>query len=277
MPGDPITSTANPFFRRVRALAAGRRDRSEHAFYCEGVQPVWRALRSGAEIETLVVSLEVAGDTSPAARLVEEARSAGIGVVEVSGGLFRRLSDRDGPTGVAAIVHRSERSLEELPVQPGSVFVVLHEIANPGNLGSILRTADAGGAEAVILSGVTADPFAPASVKASMGSLFNVTIGRAVDADRLFTWTARCQIATVTTSEHAELPYQDLDYPRPMALVFGSEGEGLGPDLLARGVTSVRIPMVGTASSLNLSVAVGVVLFEVQRGRLGGDPGGRRG
>jgi TrmH family RNA methyltransferase len=274
MTGDLITSGANPFFRRVRELAAGRRQKGEGSLYCEGVQPVWRALEAGADIEALVVAPALVDEGSPAGRLLELAADAGHRVVPVSGELFRRLSGRDGPSGIAALVRRAERPLEELPVGGDSVVVVLHEVANPGNLGSILRTADAAGAAGVVLSGATADPFSPAAVRASMGSLFNVVIARVPEVDRVFDWAVGAGVTAVTTSESAARSYDAVDYPRPLALVFGSEGEGLAPEVLDRGSLAVRIPMVGSASSLNLSVAVGVVLFEVQRGRLeprGGD------
>jgi TrmH family RNA methyltransferase len=274
MTGDLITSGANPYFRRVRELAAGRRHKGEASLYCEGVQPVWRALEAGADIEALVVAPALVDEGSPAARLLERAGDAGHRVVPVSSELFRRLSDRDGPSGVAAVVRRAERSLEELPVGEDSVVVVLHEVANPGNLGSILRTADAAGAAGVVLSGATADPFSPAAVKASMGSLFNVAIARVPEIDDVFDWAAGAGVTAVTTAEDAAWSYDAVDYPRPLALVFGSEGEGLPPEVLGRGSLAVRIPMVGSASSLNVSVAVGVVLFEVQRGRLEARGGG---
>ncbi|HLI44763.1 MAG TPA: RNA methyltransferase [Acidimicrobiales bacterium] len=268
MTGDLITSGANPFFRRVRELATGRRRKGETSLYCEGVQPVWRALEAGADIEALVVAPALVDEASPAARLLDRAVDAGHRVVRVSSELFGRLSDRDGPSGIAAVVRRAECSLEELPIGEDSVVVVLHEVANPGNLGSILRTADAAGAAGVVLSGATADPFSPAAVKASMGSLFNVAIARVPEIDDVFDWAAGAGVTAVTTSEDAARSYDAVDYPRPLALVFGSEGEGLAPEVLGRGSLAVRIPMVGGASSLNLSVAVGVMLFEVQRGRL---------
>lgn len=258
-----ITSPANPLVKRVRSLTGERR--RGPFFYCEGVQPVWRALEAGADIEVALVSDGLLSG-SPAARLVEQLADARVPLACLSASLFGRLSKRDGPTGVAAIVREPRIELDDLVVLPHSVFVVLDRVANPGNLGSIVRTADAAGTAGVVLTGRTADPFSHVAVKASMGSIFSVPVVKGRSSDELFAWAEAKGIAVATTSAHATQSVFDVELPRPLALVFGSEGSGLGPELLARGRHQLRIPMVGTASSLNLSVSVGIVLFECQRG-----------
>lgn len=263
---DLITSSANPLIKRIRALAEPRRRRSEQAFFCEGGQTVWRAVEAGADIEVLVVAPElIAG--SPAERLVAERQAAGLPVAKLSADLFGRLSGRDGPSGIGAVVRGTLGSLEDLEVAADSLLVVLHEVANPGNLGSIIRTADAAGVHGVVLLGSTTDPFAPAAVKASMGSLFSVSVVREVSVDKFFDWARAREVSVLTTSARAENSYLEADYRLPLALVFGSEGEGLSREMLDRGDSSLFVPMVGTASSLNLSVAVGVVVFEARRRR----------
>jgi TrmH family RNA methyltransferase len=263
---DLITSTANPFVKRVRALAAGRDRRSEWVF-CDGVQPVWRAIAAGIEIEALVVSPDLLAG-SPGERLVSEQEAAGTRVVRLSEAVYRRISARDGPTGLGAVVRAATTDLSTVPIGADSIYVVLHEVANPGNLGSILRSCDAAGAAAVVLTGTTTDPFSPQAVRASMGSVFALPTARAPDPGAFWSWAAEHDVTVVTTSAHADRSYLETDLPRPVAVVFGNEGTGLAPEMLACGDLSVRIPMVGSASSLNLSVAVGVMLFELQRGRL---------
>ncbi len=259
-----ITSTANPTLKRIRALASGHPDRGGSAFFCEGFQSVGRALTAGADIEALVVAPDLLA-TPQAESLVAEAESRGTRIVRVSAELFGRLSERDGPSGLAAVVRPTERRVADLEIAPDAVFVVLHEIANPGNLGSILRTADAAGVAAVILTGVTAHPFSPVTAKSSMGSIFNVPIARERDIRAVVDWARGSGVHVTTTSAHAGSSYAETRFPRPLALVFGNEGSGLRDDVLALGDDRVVIPMVGSASSLNLSVAVGILLFEVQR------------
>jgi len=259
-----ISSAANPLMKRLRALSERKGRRREGAFFVEGLQPVWQAVEAGAEIETFIVAPELLV-SAPAQRLIAEQTTRGVRVAQLSAVLFRGLSDREGPTGLGAIVRARTARLEDLPVRPDAPLIALHNIGNPGNLGTIIRTADAAGAGGIILLGETTDPFAPAAVKASMGALFAVPIAHIADPERFFVWAAERGVAIVGTSAHAEATHWAARYPRPLALLLGSEGDGLPPELLGRGTLQVRIPMGGTARSLNLAVATGILLYEVRR------------
>jgi len=261
---DLITSSANPLVKRVRLLAERRHRRREGAFVVQGIQPVWQAVEAGASIETLIVAPGLLG-RSPAARMVAEQEAAGVRVARLSEELFGRLSDREGPPGLAAIVRGRLAGLPELPAGPGSVFVALHEVGNPGNLGTIIRTANAAGAAGVVLIGHAADPFDPVAVKASMGALFSLPVAQASQAGEFFAWAADGGVTVVTTSARAAGSFWAARYPRPLALLFGAEGAGLPDEVLARGDARVRIPMAGTAESLNLAVAAGLLLYEAMR------------
>ena len=261
---DVITSTANPLVKRLRALAERKGRRREGAFFVEGLQPVWQAVEAGATIETFVVAPELLV-SERAQELIAAREAQGAKVARVSAGIFAAFSDRDGPAGLGAIVRARTARLADLAVRPDAPFVALHRIGNPGNLGTIIRTADATGAGGVILLGETTDPFAPAAVKASMGALFALPIAHVADPAEFFAWATERGVAVVTTSARAEHEHWAVRYPRPLALLLGSEGDGLPPDLLERGDLRVRIPMVGTAESLNLAVATGVLLYEVRR------------
>jgi TrmH family RNA methyltransferase len=261
---DLISSTSNPLIKRIRALDERKHRRREGAFFVEGLQPVWQAVEGGAQIETFVVAPELLV-SEPAQRMIAEQEARGVRVARVARAIFASLSDREGPTGLAAIVRAQTIKLEDLSVRPDAPLVVLHEIGNPGNLGTIIRTADAAGAGGIILLGETTDPFAPAAVKASMGSLFAVPIAHLADPERFFAWATAHGVAVVTTSARATTTHWSADYPRPLALLFGSEGTGLPPEILARGDLQVTIPMTGTARSLNLAIAAGVLLYEIRR------------
>lgn len=262
-----VTSAANPLVKRMRRLADRKHRRLEGAFVVDGIQPVWRAVEAGADIETLIVAPQLLAG-SPALRMVEQQRRAGVDVVEFDRELFSRLSERDGPSGLAAIVRGHTASLEQLEPGPQAVFVALHEVANPGNLGTIIRTADATGAAGVILIGDASDPFAPTAVKSSMGSLFAMPVARTPTLDAFFTWAAGRGVQVVATSGGATARHWQAEYRHPAALLFGSEGPGLPAAAIERSDLQVRIPMVGTAESLNLAVAAAVMLYEVQRGAL---------
>ena len=261
---ETISSAANPLVKRMRLLADRKHRRREGAFVVEGVQPVWRAVEAGWPVEALIIVPELIKD-SPAAAMINEQEARGTKVARLSPELFHRLSDREGPSGLAAIVRGRLPALAELPVRPASVFTVLYRVGNPGNLGTIIRTVDAAGGAGVILLGDAADPFAPAAVKASMGSLFAVPVAHVPDAGTFLDWAGAHRIEVLATSGHAATDHWSASYRRPAAVLFGSEGEGLPAGLLDRAAQRIRIPMTGTAESLNLAVAVGILLYEIQR------------
>ena len=267
-----ITSAANPLIKRVRALLGQRKHRqAEGAFVVEGIRAVWQALESDAEVEVLVVAPDLL--RSDAAReLLAHRQRAGLHTVEVSSFVFGGMTEREHPSGLAAIVRMPERGLAELRVGAEALFVALHEAGNPGNLGTILRTIDAVGGDGLIVVGDATDPYHPTSVKASMGALFTVPLVRVHTMEEVLAWCRSGGIGVVTTSAGAWQLHWEARYPRPGLLLMGSEGEGLAPEVLARGDLAVRIPMGGSADSLNLAVATGILLYEAKRPRIEHDP-----
>lgn len=173
---DLIGSAANPLVKRARLLLGGRKGRRrEGAFVVEGIGPVWQAVEAGAEVEALLVAPELLV-SEPAREMVAAQEARGVRVARLTGAVFASLSGREGPSGLAAIVRARAARLDDLRPAPDAPLVALHEIGNPGNLGTIVRTADAVGAGGVVLLGETTDPFHPAAVKASMGALFTVPV-----------------------------------------------------------------------------------------------------
>jgi TrmH family RNA methyltransferase len=262
-----ISSAANPLVKRIRSLADRRRRRRDGHFVVEGVQPVWRAVEAGWTVDTLAVVPENLPDS--AASMVAEQRARGVRVVELAAELAGRLTERDRPPGLFAVVAARTTALDELAVPPDAVFLALHEVGNPGNLGTVVRTADAAGAAGVILVGDCADPYAPAAVKASMGSLFAVPVAAAPDPAAFLGWARAREVAVLATSGYAEHAHWSTEYHPPLAVLLGSEGDGLPEDLVAAADRVLRIPMVGTAESLNLAVAAALLLYEARRHRLG--------
>jgi TrmH family RNA methyltransferase len=231
-----ISSAANPLAKRLRQLGERKFRRQTGSFVVEGPQPVWRAVEAGWEIQTLVVAPDLLTGRSPA--LVAEQEAAGTPVVRFTAELFTRLSEREGPAGLAAIVRTRTTALDELDV--------------------------AGGA-GVILIGEATDPFAPAAVKASMGSLFALPVALARRPEDFIAWARDRGIQVVATSGAAEHEHWRAGYRPPLAVLLGSEREGLTGDLLVAADLRVRIPMTGTAESLNLAVAAGIMIYEVRR------------
>lgn len=262
---DLIISHANPLIKRLRSLSQRKFRRREGVFLVEGLQPTWRAVDSGWDVEMLVVAPDLLRQPD-ARRMVERCERGGMRVVEVSAEVFGDLTDRDGPTGLAAVVRIPATSLTDLDVAPGSLVIGLERVANPGNLGTVVRAADAAGAAAVLLLGECTDPYAPQAVKASMGSLFAVPVVAARTEDAL-TWARDRSLRILATSGYAAENLWDVDLTGGSLVLFGNEGDGLADATLAAADARVRIPMVGTAESLNLAVAASVVVFEAARQR----------
>ena len=263
-PPQLISSVSNPLVKRIRALRRRKERERAGTFFVDGIQPVWQALDRGAPVETLVVAPDLL-TSEPARRRIDAARTAGVRVAGVTAAVYRSLSERDGPSGVGALVGLVECSLGDLRAEGDAIVLALDEISNPGNLGTIVRTADGGGASAVVVVGDAADPFDPSAVKASMGTIFSVPVCRARTVEDVFAWAAAESVSVVTTSARAATPYHDAPYRLPALLMLGSEAEGLSEEALARGDLQVRIDMRGVASSLNVAVAAGILLFEMRR------------
>ncbi len=261
---DVITSAANPVIKRVRLLADRRHRRRESAFVVQGIQPVWQAVEAGADVEVLIVAPDLLRHPGAAA-MVAAREAAGVRVARLSAELFGRIADRDGPSGLAAIVRSAPSALADLHAGAGAVFAALHQVGNPGNLGTIVRTASAAGAAGVILIGPSADPSDPAAVKASMGALFTMPVATAASAAEFLDWAAGGDLTVVAASGRASVSCWDAALSPPLALLLGSEGTGLPDDLLAAADLRVAIPMTGTVESLNLAVAAGILLYEVRR------------
>ena len=230
----------------------------------EGIRAVWQALDHEADIEVVLTAPELL--TSEAARAaVEGARSSGIRVVQCSARVFERFADREHPSGLAAIVRSMSPPLDSLKVAGDSLFVGVHEVGNPGNLGTILRTLDAVGGAGLVTIGDSTDPYHPTAVKASMGTIFSLPIVRLAHADQALDWAKSRKVTVIGTSEHADHAHWDVPPPLPCMILLGSEGRGLPPELLRACDAQVRIPMEGTAGSLNLAVAAGIMLYEARR------------
>jgi RNA methyltransferase, TrmH family len=261
---DIIHSAANPLVKRIRLLADRKHRRRESAFVVQGIQPVWQAVEAGADIEVIVFAPELVRHPGAAAMVAaQEAR--GVKVARLTPELFGRIADRDGPSGLAAIVRAVPLSLAALAIGPASLFAALHEPGNPGNVGTIVRTASAAGADAVIVLGPSADPYDPIAVKASMGALFTVPVVAGVSAGEFLDWATAGRVTVAATSAQADVSCWQATLSMPLVFLLGSEGGGLPASLLAAADERVAIPMTGTAESLNLAVAAGILLYEVRR------------
>ena len=255
-----ITSFSNPLVKRVKRLRQKKYRRQEGAFFVEGLRGVLTAVDTHAPIETLIICSELL--ISPVAQ--EMLAQTNLPQVALARPVFESISERENPVGLAALIQTQWADLSELAVQPDSIFVALFDASDPGNLGTIVRTMDAVGAAGLILVGQGVDPFHGTAVKASMGTLFTVPISHVPDMDTLLQWANNHHIQTIATSARGTADFQNAPYHFPSLLLLGSERQGLPPSILAQADLKIAIPMHGTASSLNVAVSAGILLYTLR-------------
>lgn len=267
-----IESLDNPRVKDAVKLRDRRARKRTGRFLVEGRREVLRALEAGWKVERLFVEEGAAasppppGDPSPDGRAVaERAEAAGAQVVPVAPAVYARLALREGSGGLVAVLPVPDVSPERLRLPERPVVLAAVGIEKPGNVGALLRSADALGADAFVVEGGT-DLWNPNVVRASLGCLFTVPLA-AVPAGGLAAWLEGTGLRVfAATPEGAKLPHQ-ADLSAGGVILVGSEERGLGDDLLRLAHVRVRIPMRGRADSLNVSVSAGILLYEADRQR----------
>ena len=257
---DLISSRNNPKIKLARALRQRKARQESGLFVVEGIHPVGEAVQSGATIDTIIYAPELL--TSEFAReLIQAQVQAGVLCLPTTPEVFETLADKENPQGLLALVHQQERSLTDLCPQIFPWGVALVAPQDPGNLGTILRTVEAVGASGLLLLDSSADLYHPNAVRASMGAMFWLPIVSARFAD-FAAWSREYGYRIYGTSAHAQVDYRDVPaYAWPRILLLGSEREGLTEDQMQICDLTVRLPMRGRATSLNLGVAAGVMLY----------------
>jgi len=272
-----ITSTQNPHFKVLRSLRLRKYRQRERRYLIEGIRIVEEALTSGAPVETLVYAPELLV-SERAQALVERIDTAHR--LAVSSDLFHILSERDQPQGIAAAIRIEEPLLAEIPLVDDLLVIVAYQLRDPGNLGTIIRTADAAGAAGVIIVEPSVDLYDPQTVRATMGSLFALPIVRLAEDAALPRWVDEVRAAglplqVVASSAHATQVYYAADYHRPTVLLVGSERKGLPQPVRESADLQVRLPMSGRATSLNVAAATAALVYEIVRQRaIPGEPDG---
>lgn len=262
---DPITSAANPRIKTLVRLRSRRARDASGLFPIEGYREVLRAVEAGIDIVEVYVCppLYLGGNE---AALAERAAAAGARVIEVAETPFRKASYRDRPEGLLALARQFDTGLERLDPGPVPLLLVAESIEKPGNLGTMLRTAEAAGADAVLAADPATDPFNPNTVRASLGTLFRVPLAVA-DSAAAVAWLQSRGIRILAATPAGAVPHWEADMRGPAALVVGSEQYGLSEVWLEAADHRVVIPMPGSVDSLNAAMAAGILLFEAVRQR----------
>jgi RNA methyltransferase, TrmH family len=260
-----IASAANP---RIRAAAKlrDRRERDESGLtIVDGGREVRRALEAGVAVEEAFVC-ETLVRTDDARAAVRALEAAGARAWTTSETAFAKVAFGERAEGVVAVVRIPSTRLDSIRLSADPLVVVLEAVEKPGNLGAVLRSADGAGADALILADPRTDPFNPNAIRASAGTSFSVPIATGTTSE-VRAWLAARGIRVVAARVDAETEPWDADLRGPLAIALGSEADGLSRAWSSDDVVTLRLPMLGVADSLNVSVAAAVLLYEARRQR----------
>ena len=260
-----LTSLANP---RVKAAAAlrDRRERDRTGLtIVDGARELRRALEAGVEIvETFVCEPLLAGPDARAA--LDRLRGGTPALYSTSEPVFAKLAFGERSEGLVAVVRIPSMALAHLELRDNALIAVVEGVEKPGNLGAILRSADGAGVDAVVAASPRTDLFNPNAIRASAGTIFKVQLGSAPTAEVL-AWLRERGSRVVTARVDGPRLYTELDLTGPLAIVVGAEAEGLTAMWTGEDIESVRLPMLGAADSLNVSISAAILFYEARRQR----------
>lgn len=260
-----ITSPANPRIKQLVALRRRRARDESGVTLVEGRAEIELALAAGVRPRSVYYCPALQSRDGP--HLADRVREIGADVVRVSRPVFEKVSYREGPDGWLAVVPAVETSLAHLILGPTPLILACAGLEKPGNLGAILRTADAAGVAAVIAADPVADWGNPNVVRASKGTVFSVPVASATSTEAL-AWVAAHGLQIVAATPDATRLVTEADLTGPTVLAVGAEHAGLSADWLERADARVRIPMLGRADSLNVSASAAILAYEAVRQRL---------
>jgi len=253
-----ITSKTNPKIKNIIKLEKASERREQNRILIEGRREIERAVACGFEVDTLFICQDIAKDGAAiTARSVEE----------VSLEVFEKIAYREGSDGLLAVAIPKYADLQQFkPKKKNPLIIVLETVEKPGNLGAVMRTADAAGVDAVIIADPRTDLYNPNAIRASVGCIFSVPLF-ACSSEECIKWLKTNNITIYCTYLKASIDYLDADFKKASAIVMGTEATGISQQWVDAADQNIIIPMNGIADSLNVSVTTAIVTFEAIRQR----------
>ena len=263
-----ILSPTNKKIKQVASLKQKKHRDESGLFTAEGIRLAETVAASGEKIIFCIIAAS-ALQSERVRKIVEQIEKNGCPCYQVSEDIYHKISDTKEPQGILLVLEKKQPLLADLVLKNEQPFlVVLDEVQDPGNMGTIIRTADAAGCDAVILTGNCADVYAPKAVRATMGSLFHLPVLSGVAVSELAEFLENQKIPLFITmlDEHSK-PYFSEDMKSSVAIAFGNEGNGISEELSVYAKERLFIPMAGQSESLNVGTAAAVIIYEAYRQR----------
>ena len=262
-----VTSGQNKYIKMAASLKQKKYRDELGLFIVEGIRLVEEAAKSNWLVETCIYTSEAQGEPR-VKKILEQLKTKECRTIEVLKTVYDKASETKEPQGLMAIVKKSAHQLVDmLGKDENPLLVVLDEVQDPGNVGTIIRTAAAAGCTGIILTKGCADVFAGKVVRASMGSLFNIPIVEGVTQSEIISYLTQYKIDILATSLEGSRVYFQANLKKSVAVVFGNEGNGVSSHLLQESKERIHIPLVGNVESLNVAASAAVILYEAVRQR----------
>ncbi len=265
IPMREITSSQNPRIKQTLRLRNRRGRAQQERIIVDGLREILRALTGGVRPVDLFVCQSLL-DPIVLRELDAGVRQFGIRPTDVPESLLEKLAFGSRAEGAVLVAQTPSLSLEQLAIPDNGLVAVLESVEKPGNLGAVLRTADAVGLAAVLVADPRTDLFNPNTIRASLGAVFHVPVAAASNQE-ILTWLRQRSLAILATRVEGAVDYTKIDYRRPAAIVLGNEAEGLSDFWTGPDITAITLPMCGVVDSLNVSVSASIVFYEALRQR----------
>lgn len=262
MPNNLITSKNNPRIKNIVKLTKASERQHQNLIVVEGYREIDRAIRSGFHLTELFVCNELFHNHIWLHQLVNE----NIVIEEVSPDVFAKIAYREQSDGLLGLFEPKRLSLSDISLKENPLLIVLESVEKPGNLGAVLRTADAAAVDAVIICDPKTDIYNPNTIRSSLGCVFAVATV-SCSSQEAISWLRKNDISIIATSLEASIPYTQSNLKGPAAIVMGTEATGLSKQWTTIAHQNIIIPMRGISDSLNISVSAAIVLFEALRQR----------
>jgi TrmH family RNA methyltransferase len=260
-----ITSAANPRIKEAVRLRERRHAGGENLFIIEGLRIIETALEAGVYIREVFFTNHFESRREGRS-ILKTLERKGANIFETTEHLLNKITETETPQGIAAVVSHEISSLDSFPARKNPLYAVSDGIQEPGNLGTIIRTADAAGVDAVILLGGTCDVFIPKVIRATAGSIFHVPIAHA-KAETFVRWLRDMKIKLAATSADADKSVFNTGLDGPVAFAFGNEAHGVSEMIRKSADICLKVPIYGNAESLNVATSAAVCLYEAARQR----------
>lgn len=258
-----ITSLQNSRIKNIVKLTKARERKAQNLFILEGARELTLAISANYVVKSIFICPELFLKTDYPQVLETIDRTS---IFEVSASVFEKIAYREGSDGLIALVEPKPHNLSNLQIRKNPFVIVLESIEKPGNLGAILRTADAADADAIIVCDPLTDVYNPNAIRSSVGCLFTVDVA-ICSSEEALKWLRENRINIYAAELNTNKRYQDIDYTQASAIVMGTEADGLTPYWINHADSSIKIPMRGKIDSLNVSTSTAIITFEAMRQR----------